>query len=790
MISAQAFLPGSAGGAVTQSLAISDPLGHFGGPGVPGSVSWTGDGQRLINPSFETGIAPWIQSQSNTANGSAITLTSPGYQDSTSAALSVTSGNSTALSLISDSTVGLTNDLSQQNIGFNTGTRFRAAVLVQSITGDTGNDRAEVTLTLATSTGGTRTLHYVFAQGSVSPSPSNSTTDGYLRIPGFGTTGQWIIIDRNLSLDSSTVFPDSTSIDSVQSITLSVLSQSLPGPPVIDPHTEYWDLPSLGHWTPGYPVVYDANGNGMYDTGETVIGCSFQYATCNAPPIGQTLSTDPNLKYVDSNHNGIWNCYSSAGSKCASGEAVADDNNIVPNSQVGVYDFGEDTVIYNQSQPLPGTLLMKPLQGHTQALFDQVELYTATNGYDWIRNGGFEAGLTGWDSNSSFTSSTAPRHSGARSVTASVIGGAAEMAQSIDARPQVDQNMILSASANIGLMTGSSASESVNLWIGLDDSIGNPLSLYYYYKTGTGTLPTNRTDTVYLKTNGFGATGQWLNLNTNLLQTIQSFSLSGYIAPYTVEAVVLEASAATAKTTIVSFDDIALGSPVTQIGPAPSYFYAQDALNTTYVYTTPSVPQGAFWLDIPPGQTLLNITSPTGGLLPSGDYATSVSSGIRRITVLDSASFKGPVVGIWRIFATSTNGVSSVYVEDPTLLSSTSSIILASTVNFVSQSKDPFNQPLQNSPANLTLWNGNNVQVGNWSGMTSLQGWWNASSIILPLPNNPASGLGTTSCKQQYNLSIQASGPSSSQSITPPLSIWAYHPTILALGPASPYPGQ
>jgi len=131
-------------------LQFADPLGHFDGVGVPGSLSWSGDGQRLSNPSFETGFAPWLQSQSNTANGSAISLASPGFQDATSAKLLVYSGNSSALSLASDSTEGLTDVLVGQRMAFNSATRFRIQVMVQTVTGSTTNDRVEASLTLTT----------------------------------------------------------------------------------------------------------------------------------------------------------------------------------------------------------------------------------------------------------------------------------------------------------------------------------------------------------------------------------------------------------------------------------------------------------------------------------------------------------------------------------------------------------------------------------------------------------------------------------------------------------------
>ncbi len=732
-----------------QAVPIEDPLGHFEGVGIQGSVSWTGDGQRLANPSFETGLAPWIQSQSNMGNGSTITRTSPGYVDSTSAQLSVNSGNSSVLSLFGNSAEGLTDDTSQQKIVFNTASRFRAVVQIQSITGGTENDRVEVSLTLTTSTGGVRTIHYVFAENSaspgLSPAPANSTTDGYLRVPGFGTANQWIIVDRDLSLDTFSVFSDASTINSVQGISLTVLAQALPGAQNIDPRIKF--LPNLGQtvWSNGLTVVNDANNNGRYDSGELIIGCGQGTPTCTVPSDNDAFSVDPSLKFVDSNHNGAWDCYSITNNVCTSGEAVVQDNNLQPHSLVGVVDLDETirTVIYAQPAPLPGTLLMKLAQGHTQALFDQVELYTATNGYDWVRNGGFEAGLTGWYTNSTFSSSTIPVHSPTKSTMATVTGGAAEAAQSFDAKPQVDAGMTLKAFAFIGLMTGTSASDSVDLWISLDDSLGHSLSLYYYFKTGTGTIPANRTDVVYLKATGFGSNGQWLSVNANLLQTVQSAVSSNglaYSSPYQVEAIVLEASASTFKTTIASFDDVSLGSPTTQSEPASSYFYAKDGQDTTYVYAALSIPTGAFSIDVPSGRTLLNITLSGGTALQPGDYTTSVSSGIRRITVLDSASFKGPIVADWKFFTASTNGIASVYAEDPTSLAPAPSIILDSTVNFVSRSEDPFNQPLQNQPANLTLWNTNGVEVGpGWAGMTSSQGWWNASSITLPLAGT---GLG------------------------------------------------
>jgi len=54
-------------------------------------------------------------------------------------------------------------------------------------------------------------------------------------------------------------------------------------------------------WVPGNTVVYDTNGNGLYDAGEPVIVGS-------QPRLGQPLKSDPKLKYWDSEvpANGVW----------------------------------------------------------------------------------------------------------------------------------------------------------------------------------------------------------------------------------------------------------------------------------------------------------------------------------------------------------------------------------------------------------------------------------------------------------------------------------------------------
>src|SRR5262249_46225629 len=150
--------------------------------------------------------------------------------------------------------------------------------------------------------------------------PGNTATDGYLQASGFGTIGQWLNADRNLPADAATVFPDANAIDSIQSITLKVHAQSLPGAQLYDPHIKYWDSANFGFWAFGEPVVYDSDNNGNYTGGETVIGAG--YPNSAFTPGNVVLSIDPKLKFVDLNHDGVWNCYASSGAVCTNGEPV------------------------------------------------------------------------------------------------------------------------------------------------------------------------------------------------------------------------------------------------------------------------------------------------------------------------------------------------------------------------------------------------------------------------------------------------------------------------------------
>jgi hypothetical protein len=51
---------------------------------------------------------------------------------------------------------------------------------------------------------------------------------------------------------------------------------------------------------PGETVVYDSNNNSMYDSGDIVVSNS------TAPSLSTPLGFDPQIKYIDANNNGRW----------------------------------------------------------------------------------------------------------------------------------------------------------------------------------------------------------------------------------------------------------------------------------------------------------------------------------------------------------------------------------------------------------------------------------------------------------------------------------------------------
>ena len=616
--------------------------------------------------------------------------------------LAVLSGNFTP-----DSEVSLVTYLSQQQIGFEGALRLRTAVQVTALTGNTTGDTVEETITLTTSTGGTKYVHYLFAEASTIP--TNSTMDAYYKVPGFGTMGQWIVLDRNLSGDASAALPsDYASLDSVSIIQLVVSARTF-GIQNRDPHLKFVDLSNNGAWDTGDPVIYDANLNGVYDNGEPVLYGS-------TPIIGAPLTVDPKIKFVDPDNNGVWD----------SGETIVYDTN-----NKGIYDL-RDPVIYG-SFPRQGTPLMRELQRATTASFDQVELFSATGNYDWVRNGNFDTGtLAGWGENTTFTTSTAVSRSPPYSAKATVTSGAMEMAQSIDARPTVESSTKFKASVEVDNLTGNSPVDAVDIWLGLVDDRGTPVAVYYYFKTGNGTIPSNTTDTINHRAPGFGKLGTWLSVDASLLNETVAFDLLGYSLPYRLEVIVVEGAARSPSTTTAFFDDISVYQPY-KPGSAPLRVYAIDGLNSTYTYAAADIPYGSFYIDIPGAQSMLNITSPEGVALQPEEYATQPESGLLRITVPASTVLKHVPLSTWRVYATSTNALSTLYVQDSTLTIAKTNFNTSALVNLVSRTRDPAGIPQAGASVNLTLFETTNATVvATWSGKADPQGWYNITGITLP----------------------------------------------------------
>src|SRR5439155_5162324 len=92
-------------------------------------------------------------------------------------------------------------------------------------------------------------------------------------------------------------------------------------------------------------------------------------------------------------------------------------------------------------------------------------------------------------------------------------------------------------------------------------------------------------------------------------QQTLAFNSLGYTPPYSVEVVVVEVRAQPSTSTTAYFDDISIRSS-SHTRTLPSTFYAVDGLNTTYAYVTQSIPQGSFHVEIPGGETILNIHHP------------------------------------------------------------------------------------------------------------------------------------------------------------------------------------
>ncbi len=678
--------------------APGDPLGSFEGPGPPAPLNWTGDGQRISNPSFETGsTSPWIQLQSNAAVGSTVQVVSPGEGDSFGSRLTVKSENVT-----SDSYFSLAADLTLDQVGFGASLRLRASMYIEQLSGNSDSDRVEVTVTLSTSVGQLRTIHYYYGLGS----PTNGPRDAYIRVSG--PLGQWLTIDKNVAADALSSFStDYVTLDAVREVRINVISRTAG----LDTKIKYVRTDIDFTWNPGESVVYDTNNNRHYNTAEPVIAGA-------TPTDGRDLQDDPKVRFVDADSDTVWDA----------GESVVYDTN---NNYV--YDSGEP-VIGTAPAPSPGTSFFRT----SSSMFDKVELYSATGNFQWVRNTGFEGSLAGWGTYGvppRFQATSTRSLSGAWSARGSVTGDMADMSQGLDGAPRIESWSTFKASAHITDMTGTTSLDYVDVWLGLVDSTldQNLAFIHYIFKTGDGLLPANTPNTLYLTATGFGTLNSWLSVSSNLQQETSYFSTTQYTLPFHVLSVVVEVSSQGSSLTTAYFDEFSLygpyhPGPFTQ-GSASSYRYAIDGRNSTYVYTASSIPHGAFYIQVPPGQSVLNITGP-GGVLQPGDYVTSPLTG--RIDVPDSTGFKHPPVGDWRIVTSSVNAVSTVYTEDPITRLQIASTDPGSSVNLVSRSKDPFGNPLAAANVTLAFWTSTGTAAGTpYSGTTDSQGWFNVSSVTL-----------------------------------------------------------
>src|SRR6266581_3124296 len=92
-----------------------------------------------------------------------------------------------------------------------------------------------------------------------------------------------------------------------------------------DPRIGFVDGNSNGIWNFNETVVYDTDNNGIYDLGDRVIAA----AKGTTLPTGTFLATDPKIKFIDTNGDGVWN----------TGEQVVYDNN-----DNNIFDAGEPAI--------------------------------------------------------------------------------------------------------------------------------------------------------------------------------------------------------------------------------------------------------------------------------------------------------------------------------------------------------------------------------------------------------------------------------------------------------------
>jgi hypothetical protein len=459
--------------------------------------------------------------------------------------------------------------------------------------------------------------------------------------------------------------------------------------------------------------VYDPDADGFFNPATDWI-----LYNRGVPPNLQRLSDDLRIKFVDTDLDGRWN----------PGEPIVYDL-----KNEGIYDIALNDPVINGTA-VAGSLLQYPSRMQTSALFDQVELYSAAGTYYGVHNGGFETGdVTGWGNTAGFTIATGPVNSGKYSVLGVTAGNTIGLAQSIDARPPIDSSTWLRTSSYLAGMTGTSSSDRVDVWLGLVDNSpqANPLSIYYYFNSGTGAVPSNTTDTVNYRISGFGTFFQWLSLNQSLVPDTGYFNTTGHVGPYRIETVVLEISAGIGKTTTANFDDVSIQT-LYKPDSAIATYYAVDGLNSTYVYRANNLPQGSFYISVPGGQSVLNITSPPGTKVLASDYTMQTLGGSLLVTVPVSTSLKYQSFGTWRFFTTSQNALASLYATSTGSSSPSSSFNTGTTVNLISQSKDPLGNPLSGSNVTFLPYS-SNTQA--FTGKTNSQGWFNQTNIVLP--SNP-----------------------------------------------------